>query len=291
MPSIMREDINRPDVQQPNVPLQPQRPYQPWGQINDTHTDGKVNFNQLQLELNKRFSAGFLMQAEYSFTRSLDNVPLVGGVQNPYNRERRLRKHRCGAAPRSWWSITCTNCRSAAAGSSTSRTGSLDASRRGLVDLRASRCIAPARRFPSASPCLRVLSAGGVDGRTPWRAADLYAGQQSGHDIVIAACSGSIRRPSRRRSPGSGATRQRNSVYGPGFWNWDIGVQKTSRSPRSTACSFAATGLNAFNHFNLGNPNATIADTRDGGLPNPNAGKIFGGSGNRHHPVGLKYMF
>ena len=33
--------------------------------------------------------------------------------------------------------------------------------------------------------------------------------------------------------------------------------------------------------FNVRLPNATIADTRDGGLPNPNAGKILSGSGSR----------
>jgi hypothetical protein len=54
---------------------------------------------------------------------------------------------------------------------------------------------------------------------------------------------------------------------------------------------FRCDGLNAFNHFNLGNPNTAIADTRDGGLPNANAGKILGGSGSRVIQLGLKYMF
>src|SRR5712691_736045 len=39
--------------------------------------------------------------------------------------------------------------------------------------------------------------------------------------------------------------------------------------------------LDAFNHFNFGSPKATIAHLRDGGLPNPNAGRILGGSGSR----------
>jgi hypothetical protein len=49
--------------------------------------------------------------------------------------------------------------------------------------------------------------------------------------------------------------------------------------------------LNAFNHFNLGNPSNTIADTRDGGLPIANSGKIFGGSGSRVIQIGAKLMF
>ena len=49
--------------------------------------------------------------------------------------------------------------------------------------------------------------------------------------------------------------------------------------------------LDAFNHFNLGNASATIADIRDGGLPNANSSRIFGGSGNRVIQLGLKYVF
>ncbi len=78
-------DINKPNVQKPNVPLQAQRPYQPWGQINATQGGGNINFDQLQLELNKRFANGLLFQAQYQFTRSLDNVSLTGGPQNPNN--------------------------------------------------------------------------------------------------------------------------------------------------------------------------------------------------------------
>src|SRR5260370_15080955 len=80
-----REDINRPNVQKPNLPLQAQRPYQPWGEIDDTKTSARVFFNQMQLELNKRFSSGFLFQAEYSFTSSRDNASTTGGAQNPNN--------------------------------------------------------------------------------------------------------------------------------------------------------------------------------------------------------------
>ena len=83
----------------------------------------------------------------------------------------------------------------------------------------------------------------------------------------------------------------RNMLYGPGFWNWDIGVQKTFAIAERHRLQFRCDALNAFNHFNLGNPNAVIADTRDGGLPNPNSGKILAGSGSRVIQLGLKYMF
>src|SRR5215813_11555787 len=78
-------DVNRPWVQQPNVPIQNQRPYQPWGSINSFLSAGKQNFNQVQLGVQKRFSRGLSFQAEYQFTRSLDNIDNAGAPDNPGN--------------------------------------------------------------------------------------------------------------------------------------------------------------------------------------------------------------
>ena len=36
--------------------------------------------------------------------------------------------------------------------------------------------------------------------------------------------------------------------------------------------------FNVWNHYNLGDPNTNVADTRDGGQPDPTAGKIYGGA-------------
>ena len=84
---------------------------------------------------------------------------------------------------------------------------------------------------------------------------------------------------------------ERNGVSGPGSWNWDIGVQKAFAITESSRLQFRGDFLDAFNHFNLGSPSSTIADTRDGGRPNPRAGRIFGGSGSRVVQLGLKYIF
>ncbi|HUQ95759.1 MAG TPA: hypothetical protein VM120_29035 [Bryobacteraceae bacterium] len=72
-------------MQQPNVPIQNQRPYQPWGAINSYLSAGKQNFTQLPLGLQKRFSGGLSFQAEYQFTGSLDNFDNAGGADNPGN--------------------------------------------------------------------------------------------------------------------------------------------------------------------------------------------------------------
>ena len=120
--------------------------------------------------------------------------------------------------------------------------------------------------------------------------ADLYAGQQSGHDLVkgVQWFSPDAFAPPQPWKYGNSA---RNMLFGPGSYNWDIGVQKAFQLTEKHRLQFRCDFLNTLNHFNLGNPNATIADTRDGGLANPNAGKILGGSGNRIIQLGLKYIF
>jgi hypothetical protein len=74
-----------------------------------------------------------------------------------------------------------------------------------------------------------------------------------------------------------------------------MSLQKDFRVPirglEAPRLQLRADFFDAFNHFNLGNPSSTIADSRDGGSPIPTAGKIFGGSGNRTIQVGVKFDF
>ncbi len=65
--------------------IQPNRPYQPWADVLVLAGGGDSNLHQLQLEAVQRYRGGLTFQVEYSWTRSLDNVPVVGGPQNPYN--------------------------------------------------------------------------------------------------------------------------------------------------------------------------------------------------------------
>jgi hypothetical protein len=281
-------DINKPGVQQPNVPLQRQRPYQPWGQINQTHSGGKINFNQLQLELNKRFSEGFLVQAQYNWTVSRDNVPLVGGPENPadYNRD----YGNTDSIPRQSLSVNY------------------------LYELPFGR----GRRFNISNRFADAVAGGwSVSGITIYRTGspfsvnfavpssvvgwwggradavsgvDLYEGQSGSHDVIngVQWFNTAAFAPPAKWQYGNS---QRNTVFGPGFWNWDIGVQKNFAITENHRLQLRGDALDAFNHFNLGNPSATIPNTRDGGLPDPRAGKIFGGSGSRVIQLGLKYMF
>jgi hypothetical protein len=65
--------------------LQPYRPYQPWSDILMLAGGGNSILHQLQVEAIQRYSSGLSFQIEYSWNRSLDDVPIVGGPQDPYN--------------------------------------------------------------------------------------------------------------------------------------------------------------------------------------------------------------
>jgi hypothetical protein len=65
--------------------IQPYRPYQPWSDILVLAGGGNSILHQLQVEAIQRYSSGLSFQVEYSWNRSLDDVPVVGGPQDPYN--------------------------------------------------------------------------------------------------------------------------------------------------------------------------------------------------------------
>jgi hypothetical protein len=77
-------EMNLPKMQQAGV-LQAQRPFQPWSNVLVLAGGGDSNLHQLQLEAIQRYRGGLTFQLEYSWNRSLDNVPIVGGPQNPWN--------------------------------------------------------------------------------------------------------------------------------------------------------------------------------------------------------------
>ena len=287
-----RENINIPNVQQPNVPLQNQRPFQPWGEIDDTYTGGKVNFNQLQLELNKRFSSGFLVQVQYSYTRSMDNVPTTGGAQNPNNNDGDYGNS--DSIPRQVFVMNYLYDLPVGAGRTVNISNKI---LNGVVGGWSASGITTYRTGAPLSLSFTVPSSvvGWWGGRPDAvSGGQIYSGQQSGsHDVIdgVQWFNPAAFAPPQEWQWGNA---ERNNIYGPGFWDWDIGLQKAFPVREKSRLQLRADLLDAFNHFNLGSPSssaAAIPDTRDGGLPNPSAGKIFGGSGNRVIQVGLKFMF
>jgi len=283
-------DVNVPVTQTPNVTIQNQRPLQPWGAILGTRSGGKQNFDQLQMELNKHFSSGFMVQAQYQWTRSLDNVDLVGGPQNwhfpnldygntPFVRAQQLvldyiyelpfghgrpllsGMHGVGQALLGGWEVS------------------------GITSYGTGTPFSVGFSVPSSYVGWWGGRANQVSG-TP-----VYAGQQSGSHDIMSGVQWFNPAAFAAPQPWTWGSSSRNSVFGPGFWNWDISAQKNFKLTERFHLQFRGDFLDALNHFNLGGPSSTIADTRDGGLPNTTTGKIFGGSGNRIIQVGAKLNF
>jgi hypothetical protein len=81
-------------------------------------------------------------------------------------------------------------------------------------------------------------------------------------------------------------------LFGPGTYNWDASMAKNFSVTEKIKFQLRGDFLNALNHFNLSNPSATIADTRDGGVASATSGKITGGSvASRVVQVGARITF
>jgi hypothetical protein len=95
--------FNSPQTFAPGL-VQTRRPYQPWSTIALVSSGGDSTIHQLQLEAVKRYSAGVTFQLEYSWNRSLDDTPISGGPEDPYNNARdkgnseQVRRHVFSAA-------------------------------------------------------------------------------------------------------------------------------------------------------------------------------------------------
>lgn len=319
-------DYNAILNQQPSIPIQKQRPYQPWSTISSFLSQGREEFNQLQLGLRKQFSQGLLFQAEYQYTRSLDDVGTSGGPEIPF-------------VYRSNW-------------------GNSDAERRHWVVFnydyelpfgRGRQWLRSANAFTNAIvggwqvsgitdygtgvPINLGISLAGtqIPGWNPFRpdrvsGAPLYKGKQSGHDIINGvqwfntdafippSCSNSLMTTDRTNTyvPKSTVTCQdvysagnnagvptyaaygnaaRNMLWGPGYWNWDMSGMKSFPIHESTKLQLRGDFIDVFNHMNLDNPNLSLPDLRDQGNGNSNFGVITSGTGNRTIQVALKLIF
>jgi hypothetical protein len=104
--------------------------------------------------------------------------------------------------------------------------------------------------------------------------ASLYAGKNgSSHNVVAGVpwFSPAAFAPPAQFTYGNSA---RNNIFGPGSADWDMSLLKTFAFKEKATLQIRTDWFDAFNHFNLGTPNATIADTRDGGVAQPLAGLI-----------------
>lgn len=82
-------EMNRPrDLAAPSSSTQSNQdflPYQPYSNIYGMRFTGTGFTNQLQIQGTRRFKSSLYMQANLSWTKSIDDVPDTGSPQDPYN--------------------------------------------------------------------------------------------------------------------------------------------------------------------------------------------------------------
>jgi len=72
-------------VTQASGTVQSRRPYQPWADILTTMTNGNSVTHQGQAEVIRRFPKGLSVQANYTWSKTIDNAKLSASPQNTYN--------------------------------------------------------------------------------------------------------------------------------------------------------------------------------------------------------------
>ncbi|HKO18446.1 MAG TPA: carboxypeptidase regulatory-like domain-containing protein [Acidobacteriaceae bacterium] len=282
--------INVPDVQIPNEPLQAQRPFQPFGAINDTRSIGKENFNQMQLGLQKRFSQGFSVQAQYQYSKGLDDVPQSGGPQRWQHPEMDY-GNSVGLA-RHW--LTFNYVYALPLGRGQQFLHGANGLENAIIG---GWQVAGISAYHTGEPFSVNFSQtgtkfigwwGGRADRVP--GVSLTTGRSHSHDILhgVPWYNTAAFAPPQPWQWGNSA---RDLLFGPGAWNWDMSGSKTFDATERVHMEFRADFFDAFNHFNLGNPVMNISDTRDGGTPVANSGEIVSGSGQRSIQLSLTAKF
>jgi len=255
-------------------PLQPYRPYQPWSDINYLHYAGDSTLHQLQLEAIKRYSYGLNFQLEYSWNRSLDNTPITGGPQDPYNASAdrgnsdQIRRHIFTAAYS--YELPFGEGRallSGVSGLAGKAIGGWGVS--GVTYLRTGQPFSVS--FTSSTQGWRssranVTNVGALsrDERSITRWFDA-----SGYSIP---------------APFTYGNSARNLLFGPGDIVFDVSVLKETRITERINTQFRAEFFNLPNHANFGNPGANLS------VP-ASLGRITSAGDPRQIQFGMKVLF
>jgi hypothetical protein len=293
------DNIDRPNVQQPNVPTQDQLPFQPWSAVNWFNFPGTSSFNQLQLEVQKHFANGLMLRTEYDWSRNLTNINAdaeLGGSppQNPWNLRAEYSNEQFQYRDKFLvyyvYELPVGRGKKWLANSNKFVDGVLGGWRlSGITTYHSGDAITPTFENPGTLVGWTASRPDRVAG------APLYAGRQSGHDTVngvtwfnIAAFA-----PPQPWHYGNASP---YSMFGPGFGDWDLSAMKSFRVPvgEATKLEFKADFFNLPNHYNLGDPDTGIFDARDGGPVDTYSGKITSGAGGyapRLIQLGLRLIF
>jgi hypothetical protein len=253
--------------------IQPRRPYQPWADVLLLASGGDSILHQLQLELVQRYRNGLTFQVEYSFNRSLDNVPVVGGPQNPYDQR----------ADR----------------------GNSDQIRRHIftANYNYELPFGKGKKFLSAGgPLNHVVGGWNIGGITYLRTGTPFSpsftatqtGWMGGRpdavgDAILGRGDRSLGKwfdPSAFAVPApfTWGNAPRNGLWGPGDIVFDVSILKNFAITERFKAQFRGEFFNFPNHANFGNPAANISTTAS-------VGRITSAGDPRQIQFGLKLLF
>jgi hypothetical protein len=263
-------EMNNPYTMTPGA-LQPQRPFQPWASISMSQFGGDSTIHQLQLEAIQRYKSGLTFQIEYSWNRSLDDVPLTGYPQNIY----------------------CNRC----------DRGNSDSIRRNIFTSAYSYELPFGPGKPMANvqgPLGKLVGGWMVSGTlimwtgTPFSVS--YSPSAAGSlasraDIVPGASTAGVGNlwfnPAAFTTPVNQFTfgnSARNTLFGPGAVTIDLTGSKEVRFADRYTIQFRTDFFNMPNHANFGNPAANISSASA-------VGTITSAADPRQVQFGLKFLF
>ncbi|HEY2933614.1 MAG TPA: TonB-dependent receptor [Acidobacteriota bacterium] len=252
--------------------VQPRRPYQPFGPITYYESGRDASTHQMQLSAIRRYSAGFAFQFEYQLTKALgEQIHVLPPMDN---RNTRLDR------------------------------GNLDGIRRHFAALNYiyELPFGPGKRYLSSQSGLAGKFLGG------WQIAGISS-FGTGQPFSVTFTSRTQGWPSNRAdlvgnpklsnrttqrwfnpdafavpAPFTYGNSARNFLFGPGFFNWDAAVFKTTALTEKIRLEFRAEFFNVLNHANFGLPAADIT------VP-ASVGRITSATDPRDIQFGLRLAF
>jgi hypothetical protein len=250
------------------------RPDRNFQTINTAAGVGNSTYHSLQLSANRRMARGLLLTANYTYGKALDlqsvdrNAGIVQDSRSFRNDKGLADFHRDHIFVTSFLLEIPSPWRTGPAGAFTSGWQA-----NGIFNYTSGQ---PLSVVPGTD---RALSGGGTqraDVTGDWR---LPGGRSFDEERTRYFNTGAFR-PSAVGSFGDSA---RNLVIGPGGWNLDLGIFKTTRINERFSWQIRWELFNAFNHANLGNPVVSLASAA--------YGQINSVSGPRIMQLGLKLRF
>jgi hypothetical protein len=279
---MVQSDVNAPIFtpgQSTAANINARRPYMPgtFAGILHAETASNAHYDSLQTTINKRFSHGFTILANYTLSKNIDEISedkLNTGVTMVDSHNRRLEHGPAALDTRHIfnasyvWDLPQLQ-RSGWFGKQILSGWQLN----GLV------------RVQSGNP-FDVLAGSDVnlDGNAndrPNLIGSAYLDSSRPRSQVIAQYFD----PKAFQIPraGSVGTAGRNILYGPGSFGWDASLFKNFAIKERHRLQLRGEVFNVTNHVNLGQPNATINS--------PNAGRILSAGQARVVQFGAKYIF